>query len=275
MMRNLGKMRWITLLLVLMVIPFVLPVVWGFGASLSTNQEITINPLRPPSGLHFDNYYRAWTDGSIGRYASNSLLVSLCSAALVALFACGLGYALAWLSFPGKKLVTGILAFVIILPVFAYMVALSRDVHAIGLTDTRQGLILATTCTFLAVPAFMLRSFFAGLPKELMDAARIDGAPEWRVFANVMLPLARPGVLTAVMFVFVWAWNDAVLPAVLLQTPSNFTLPYGIASMRPSDFRQDYVLIFAATMISTIPIVLMYLFLQRRFIAGLTSGAVK
>ena len=92
---------------------------------------------------------------------------------------------------------------------------------------------------------------------------------------HIMAPLARPGILTALIFAFVWTWNDVLLPVVFLQSPDQFTIPYGIAALRPADFRQDYVSVFAASIISTVPMVIIWLFLQRRFIAGLTFGASK
>jgi raffinose/stachyose/melibiose transport system permease protein len=138
-----------------------------------------------------------------------------------------------------------------------------------------MAVILATTATFLPVPTLLMRSFFQTLPEELADAARVEGASEWQVFFDIMAPLARPGVLTALIFAFVWAWNDVLLPVVFLQSPDQFTIPYGIAALRPADFRQDYVSVFAASIISTVPMVIIWLFLQRRFIAGLTFGASK
>jgi ABC-type glycerol-3-phosphate transport system permease component len=113
--------------------------------------------------------------------------------------------------------------------------------------------ILGNTALFLPVPALLMRSFFRTLPDELADAARLEGASEWRVFRDIMVPLARPGVLTALIFAFVWAWNDVLLPVVFLQSPDQFTIPYGIAALRPGDFRQDYVSVFAASIISTAP----------------------
>ena len=258
-----------------LVAPFVLPAAWAFAASLSTNNAITLDPLRPPAELHFENYAYAWNEGQIGRFVANSLFVSVSGALLIAALATMLGYALGRLEFPGKRLVFVLVVAGIALPVFAYLIPLVRTVRGLHLPDPRLAVILGNTALFLPVPALLMRSFFRTLPDELADAARLEGASEWQVFRDIMVPLARPGVLTALIFAFVWAWNDVLLPVVFLQSPDQFTIPYGIAALRPGDFRQDYVSVFAASIISTAPMILIWVFLQRRFIAGLTFGATK
>ncbi len=244
-------------------------------ASLSTNNHITLNSLSPPSRLRFENYSFAWGEAKMSLYVRNSLIISVSSAILVAFLATMLGYALGRLDFPGKNLVLLIVISAIALPVFAYLIPLVRTIRGLHLPDARMAVILATTATFLPVPTLLMRSFFQTLPEELADAARVEGANEWQVFRQIMAPLARPGILTALIFAFVWGWNDVLLPVVLLQSPDQFTIPYGIAALRPADFRQDYVSVFAASMISTVPMVLIWVFLQRRFVAGLTFGATK
>jgi N-acetylglucosamine transport system permease protein len=258
-----------------LVLPFVLPALWGFMASFSTNQQITLNSLALPDRLYFENYTFAWSEANIGEFVLNSVAVSTSSAVLIALCAISLGYALARLDFPGRRLVlAGVLA-AIAMPVYAYIVPLSHLVRDLGLANTRVAVILTTTATFLAVPTLLMRSFFQTLPEEFADAARVEGANEWQVFRHIMIPLASPGMLTVLIFAFVWAWNDLLLPVVFLQSPDKFTIPYGIAALRPADFRQDYVSVFAGSMISTMPMILIYLFLMRRFIAGLMVGGSK
>lgn len=253
----------------------VAPVLWGIMASLSTNRQITLDSLRLPDRLHFENYAYAWTQGNVGGFVGNSLLISLSAALVIAVLATMVGYALARLRFPGRSIVFTVVLAAIILPVFSYIIPLNRLMGDLGLTNSRLAVALATAATFLPVPTLLMRAFFEGLPEELADAGRLEGASEWQVFLHLMVPLARPGVLTALIFAFVWAWNDILLPVVLLQSPDKFTIPYGIASLRPADFRQDYVSVFAGSMISTVPMILIYAFLQRRFIAGLTAGSTK
>jgi ABC-type glycerol-3-phosphate transport system permease component len=162
----------------LLTLPFVLPALWALMASLSTNSEITLSALRPPSRLHFENYAYVWTEGDIGRFVGNSLVVSVASAILVALGATLLGYALGRLEFPGRRLVLIVVFAAIALPVFAYLIPLTRTVRALNLPDARMAVILATTATFLPVPTLLMRSFFQTLPEELADAARVEGASE-------------------------------------------------------------------------------------------------
>ncbi len=254
---------------------FVLPALWALMASLSTNQQITLNSLEPPGRLHFENYTYAWRQAQIGTFVGNSLIVAVTSALVITLLATLAGYALARLYFPGKTLVILVLLSAIIMPVFSYVVDLSRNFRDVGLTNSLAPVIVGTSAIFLPVPILLLRSFFGQLPEEIADAARVEGASEWQVFAHIMAPLARPGILTSLIFAFVWAWNDVLLPVVFIQNPDNFTIPLGIAALRPAAFRQDYVSIFAASMISTIPMILIWIFLQRRLIAGLTFGASK
>lgn len=265
----------VTALALTLVLPFILPVLWGLMASFSTNSQITLNSLALPDRLHFENYLFAWREASMNKFVFNSLVISLTSAALIALCATSLGYALARLDFPGRRLVFVVVLAAIAMPVYGYIVPLSRVVRDLGLSNTRLAVMLTSTAVFLPVPTLLLRSFFQALPEELADAGRVEGANEWQIFRQIMVPLSMPGILTALIFAFVWTWNDLLMPVVFLQSPDKFTIPYGIAALRPADFRQDYVSVFAGSMISTIPMLLIYLFLMRRFIAGLTLGGLK
>jgi ABC-type glycerol-3-phosphate transport system permease component len=254
---------------------FALPTLWALMASLSTNQQITLNSLAPPRRLHFENYSYAWRQAQIGTFVINSLIIAVTAAILITIMATLAGYALAKLYFPGKSIIILVLLSAIIMPVFSYIVPLSRLFRDWGLTNSLTPVILATSAIFLPVPTLLMRSFFGQLPEEISDAARVEGSSEWQVFRHIMVPLSRPGILTSLIFAFVWAWNDVLLPIVFIQNPDKFTIPAGIAALRPAAFRQDYVSIFAASMISTVPMILIWIFLQRRLIAGLTLGSSK
>jgi len=252
------------------------PIAWLAVGSLSTNSAIALNPLGAP-GWHWENYVRAWTDAHVGQFMTNSVLISVSSAILIAALATLAGYALARLRFRGRPIVLAVLLLGIAAPVFTYLIALSQFVINLSLLNTRTIVVLVNSTTFLPVPLLLLMAFFAGLPQEIADSARVDGAREWQVFYYVMLPLARPAIIVALTFGFIWAWNDLLLPAVFLQSQDKLTLPYGIANLHAigDRFQQDYVTTFAASILSILPMLALYGYVQRRFVSGLTSGAVK
>lgn len=258
---------------IILVFPFLAPVIWALIASFSTNNLITLNSLALPDSLHVENYVNAWTNSDMGVFVWNSLIVAVSSSLLITVAATGLGYALARLSFKGQRVLYVAIVAAIGLPIYAYLLALVGVVRGIGQIDSLLGVIVVTSAVFLPVPTLLIHGFFKVLPSEVVDAARVDGASDWRVFRSIMLPLARPALLTVMIFGFVWAWNDVLIPVMLLGSPEKFTIPYGIAALRPSDFRTDYVSVFAGSMLSTIPMLGIYMFFQRRFVAGLTWGS--
>ena len=262
-------------LVILLALPFVFPSLWVLMASFSTNTQITMDSLALPDRLYVENYIHAWTGAKISSYVYNSLAVSVSVSVLIGCLATMLGYAVSRLDFPGRRLLLLLIMMAIVMPVFAYLEPLTRVVRHLGLSNSRTAVILTTTATFLPVPTLLMRSFFLQLPEELGDAGRVEGASEWGVFRHIMAPLARSGILTVLIFAFLWSWNDLLMPVVFLQSPEKFTIAYAITTLKPAGFRQDHVTVFAASIISTGPMIVVYLLLMRRFIAGLTVGGLR
>ncbi len=262
-------------LVILLALPFVFPSLWVLMASFSTNTQITMDSLALPDRLYVENYIHAWTGAKISSYVYNSLAVSVSVSVLIGCLATMLGYAVSRLDFPGRRLLLLLIMMAIVMPVFAYLEPLTRVVRHLGLSNSRTAVILTTTATFLPVPTLLMRSFFLQLPEELGDAGRVEGASEWGVFRHIMAPLARSGILTVLIFAFLWSWNDLLMPVVFLQSPDKFTIAYAITTLKPAGFRQDHVTVFAASIISTGPMIVVYLLLMRRFIAGLTVGGLR
>ncbi|MCY3778903.1 MAG: carbohydrate ABC transporter permease [Chloroflexi bacterium] len=262
-------------LVILLALPFVFPSLWVLMASFSTNTQITMDSLALPDRLYVENYIHAWTGAKISSYVYNSLAVSGSVSVLIGFLATMLGYAVSRLDFPGRRLLLLLIMMAIVMPVFAYLEPLTRVVRHLGLSNSRTAVILTTTATFLPVPTLLMRSFFLQLPEELGDAGRVEGASEWGVFRHIMAPLARSGILTVLIFAFLWSWNDLLMPVVFLQSPDKFTIAYAITTLKPAGFRQDHVTVFAASIISTGPMIVVYLLLMRRFIAGLTVGGLR
>lgn len=262
-------------LVILLALPFVFPSLWVLMASFSTNTQITMDSLALPDRLYVENYVHAWTGAKFSTFVYNSLAVSGSVTILIGVLATMLGYAVSRLVFPGRRLLLLLIMMAIVTPVFSYLEPLTRVVRQLGLANSRTAVILTTTATFLPVPTLLMRSFFLTLPEELGDAGRVEGASEWGVFRHIMVPLARSGVLTVLIFAFLWSWNDLLLPAVFLQAPDKYTIAYAITTLKPAGFRQDHVTMFAASIISTGPMIVVYLLLMRRFIAGLTVGGLR
>ena len=262
-------------LVVVLAIPFVFPSLWVLMASFSTNTQITMDSLALPDRLYVENYVHAWTGAKFSRFVYNSLAVSGSVSLFIGILATMLGYAVSRLDFPGRRLILLLIMMAIVTPVFAYLEPLSRVVRQLGLANSRTAVIITTTATFLPVPTLLMRSFFLQLPEELGDAGRVEGASEWGVFRYIMVPLARSGILTVLIFAFLWSWNDLLLPAVFIQSPDKYTIAYAVTTLRPAGFRTDHVVMFAASIISTGPMIVVYLLLMRRFIAGLTVGGLR
>ena len=223
-------------LVVLLAIPFVFPSLWVLMASFSTNTQITMDSLALPDRLYVENYVHAWTGAKFSSFVYNSLAVSGSVSLFIGFLATMLGYAVSRLDFPGRRLILLLIMMAIVTPVFAYLEPLTRVVRHLGLANSRTAVILTTTATFLPVPTLLMRSFFLQLPEELGDAGRVEGASEWGVFRYIMAPLARSGILTVLIFAFLWSWNDLLLPAVFIQSPDKYTIAYAITTLRPAVF---------------------------------------
>ena len=253
---------------------FVIPFFWFAAMALKTDAELAANPFLLPRDPQWGNFAKAWTRGHYSKYMLNTVIYVLSIVTGVAFFSCLGGYALAKLKFPGRDrfflfiLIGVMVAFLSLMIPMYYLV---RDLHLLG---TRLGLILPVTALALPFGTFLMRAFFRGLPDELADAGRIDGCNEWRVFAHIMLPLAWPGLTTLVVFEFMWSWNLFLQPLVLLQRDD--LRPVALALLFfTGRFSRDRGLVAAGIMLTILPVILVYLILQRKFIEGITAGAIK
>jgi len=184
------------------------------------------------------------------------------------------GYSFARLTFPGKRVIYLTLLTTMMLPATAVIVPLFLELKQLMLINTIEGLVLVYIGTSLPFAMFLMRAFFETLPGDLSDAARVDGAGEFRIFWTVMLPLAGPGVATLVIFQFMFTWNEFLLANTLVQTPSKLPLQPVLFSLA-GQYSTNWPVLTAALTISVVPIVAVYIRMQRQFVAGLTMGAVK
>ncbi|KJS63010.1 carbohydrate ABC transporter permease [Streptomyces rubellomurinus] len=250
------------------------PFTWMLLSTTRKDTEIFDWPPSPVPGDSLgDNLHRL--DRRIGllRVLGNSLLVAgvqTVGALVVALLA---GYAFAKFRFRGRTLLFGVLLSTLVVPEQVMLVPLFKMMMNFGLLDTYQALILPGLCVPFAI--FLMRQSLSGLPDELLDAARVDGAGEFRVLWSVVVPVMRPVLAALAIFLFLGSWNQFVWPLVALRSPEMHTLPVALATLQGNQNTTDYGAILAGTALSTLPMMVLFLVLQRQFISGLLAGATK
>ena len=250
------------------------PVIWMVSGSLKDQAEFYNNIWGIPSVFHFENYVRAWEWGALGEKYLNSIIVTFGFLALIIPANCCSGYVLARMEFKGRKffyifLLAGMMVPGGVLGMPTFTVALN-----LGLVNTLYGIILIYAGHGCAFGMFMMYQFYLTIPKSLEEAAMIDGSSRFGAFLRVILPLAVPGIMTQVIFSGLATWNEYFLGSLILRREEVKALPIGLLSFM-SDTEIYYPQLFAALSITTLPIVIIYLFAQRTFIEGVTAGAVK
>jgi ABC-type glycerol-3-phosphate transport system permease component len=251
----------------------VFPFLWMIATSLRPGNTVFGGGLVPRS-ITTDAYQRAWTQLEYPTHLWNSIYVTTATVVIVLALSTLGGYAFAKLDFPGKQIIYVILLSTLMLPITAIIIPLFLEMRTLNLLNTRQGLILVYVGGALPFAMFLMRAFFETLPDELIQAARVDGAGELRIFARVMLPLAAPGVATVVIFQFLSTWNEFLLAQTFISAPQYLPLQpvlYGVVGQHST----DWPLLTAALTMSVLPIIAVYVRMQRRFVAGMTLGAVK
>ncbi|WP_026424200.1 carbohydrate ABC transporter permease [Actinokineospora inagensis] len=256
----------------------ILPILWTFLASFKTNTQIFTQPLGLPSSIHWDSWGRAWDKANIGRYLFNSVLVVGLSTAGTMLLGAMAAYVLARFSFRGSRFLYVMFVSGMVFPVFLALVPLFFVVRNLGLLDTYTGLILVYIAYSLPFTVFFLTAFFRTLPSQIAEAAIIDGASHTRTFFQIMVPMAKPGLISITIFNVIGQWNQYLLPIVLLSgnVQDKWVLTQGIANISTNaGYQADWPGLFAALSMTIIPALVIYLIFQRQIQAGLTSGAIK
>jgi N-acetylglucosamine transport system permease protein len=243
--------------------------------SLKTDREIFFSPWQLPESLQWENYARAWNEAQIGDFFINSVLVTLGSVTLTLLVGSMLAYTLARFEFPGRKVIQFLFLIGLMFPVFLALVPLFFVARDFNLLNTLHGLVIIYASYSLPFAVFFLTGFFRTLPTELGEAAILDGASHYRVFFEIMLPLARPGIGVAGIFIFLSHWNQFILPFILNSDPEKYVLAQGLAFLAiEQGYASDWSALFAGLTISIIPTLIVYAFFQRRIQSGLTAGTL-
>lgn len=258
----------------------IFPMLWSLMTAFKTDQEIFFSPWSLPAALQFDNFVRAWRNARMGEYLVNTFLVIIPSLFLTLLLSAMASYVLARFEFRGRSFITYMFLIGLIFPIFLALVPLYFVMQTLRLLDTFPGLILVYVAFSLPFTIFFLTTFFRTLPKELGEAATIDGASQYAVFFRIYLPLAQPGLITMGIFNFLGQWNQYILPNTLMitntDTETHYLLSQGLYFLQAKQFYQsDWSALFAAVAIVMIPTLVAYLLFHNRIEEGMTAGAVK
>ena len=214
----------------------------------------------------------AQTQGNVWRWLANSAFIAVSVTVFHVLFDSMAGYAFARKEFPGRGLLFGLFLSTLMIPVQVTLVPNFLLVSRLGLADSYLGVILPGLADVFGI--FLMKQYLQTLPREVEDAARVDGANEWQVFARIVLPLAKPAVATLAIFMFMRSWNNFIWPLIVLRTGSRYTLPVGVATLQ-GEFSTDFGLVMAGSAVAAVPMIVFFLLFQRYFLGGLRIGALK
>lgn len=258
----------------------IFPMLWSIITSFKTDAEIFFSPWALPKMLMFENFARAWVKARIGDFLVNTLIIILPSLFLTLLLSAMASYVLARFEFRGRVFITYLFLLGMIFPIFLALVPLYFTMQKLALLDTYQGLIMVYVAFSLSFTTFFLTNFFKTLPKELGEAALMDGANQYEIFFQIYLPLASPGLVTMGIFNFLGQWNQYILPNTLMITNNDevthYVLSQGLYYLQAKQFYQnDWSGLFAAVTIVMIPTLVVYLIFNDRIEKGMTAGAIK
>ena len=225
-------------------------------------------------GFHLHNFVSAWDQGHFSSYLKSSAIVAVSVVGSASVFSILAGYAFGMMRFRGSQALFYVILLGLMVPLEATIVPLYYDLRDLSLTDTYWALIFPQVGLSVAFGTFWMRAFFRSVPRSLVEAARLDGASSWSALWRVVLPLGRPAVLTMMVLVFMWTWNEFLLALVMVSEENLRTAPLGLAFFQGRN-TTDFALLAAGAVIVATPVVLVYVFLQRHFIRGMISGAVK
>ena len=263
----------IHVLLIAGAIATIIPLAWMLSASLMPQGEATHFPPRLiPSRVTFAHYQTLFTNLNLGRAFLNSLFVAVVATLLSLLINSMSGYAFAKLRFGGRDRLFTFLVAALGIPAQVAMLPLFLFLKSLGLVNTYAGVLIPYIATIYGV--FLVRQFMLSIPDDLLAAARIDGASEWRIYWSVVLPTARPVLATLAIFTFMSAWNDFMWPLIILTDDEKYTLPVAVANLSGEHF-PDLELMMASAVLTIIPVLALFFVLQKQYIAGLMAGSVK
>ena len=262
------------LILIAVALTCVFPVFWMLSSSLKTNEEIFKSITLFPEAWQWSNYTEALLKAKFGMYFLNSLIYTVVGVSAIVIVTSMAAYAFARLEFWGKTVLFYLLISTLLIPIPGAFVPLYLLLKSLHLLDTRTGLLLCYVSGGIAFGLFLLKAFFEELPREIEEAALIDGCSRFGIYWRIALPLAKPAVATLVIIQCLTIWNEFLLALVVLQDPSKMHIQRGLMVFQGTHMT-IYPLLMAGLTIATVPIVIIYLLMQKHIVKGIAAGAVK
>jgi len=250
------------------------PFLWIASMSLRTTSEISANAYALPETLHWEKYIEAWTGSNYGAYFWNSTIVVVSAVLALTIIGAMAAHCLARYRFPGNRVVLFVIFSTLIFPPQITIISLFQSLVEYQLYDTLLGLTLVYIAIQLPLTVYILEGFFARIPQDLYDAAKVDGYSHWEIFWKITMPVGMPAIATTVILNFINLWNEFLYAVVLITDESNRTLPLGVQKFM-GDQLEDIGMISTGLMIAIVPVIVVYAFFSEKLIQGMTAGAVK
>lgn len=270
-----GPARWVIAIpMALLAVATLYPLLFTLNVSQKTRREYVLDRFGLADGLHLDNVVDAWQTSDLGTYTLNSTIVTVGSVAALLLFGSMAGFAFSQLQFRGSKTLFLLILSALLIPFQVIMVPFFRVLGEMGLLDTHPGLILAYTAQFLPFTVFLMTSYYSRIPREIVEAARVDGASTLGIYRRLMLPLGRPALLSVGILNGLFCWNDVLISLLTMQSQGNRTLMVGVTALR-GQYSDNIPLFASGVVIAAVPVLVVYLFFQKQITEGVTAGSTK
>ena len=261
------------LILILFSLIYLIPILWMLICSFKPDAELFVYPPKLfPTAFSFENYIDAWNRGDFGLYFKNTTIVAVSATILTVVINTMAGYAFAKYRFRGSTAIFLFFLSTMMLPLEVLMIPIFQVIRVFKLYNNFWGLIIPSAATPAGV--FLVRQYFLTIPNELMESARIDGASETKIFLRLMLPLARPVMSVLAIFSFLWRWNDYMWPLVVIRDTQKYTVQLALANFS-GQYSVDWGSLLAMSVLTMIPVLIIFLIFQKQFMKGMVAGAVK
>jgi multiple sugar transport system permease protein len=260
--------------MMLLAIATIYPMVYAVNIALKTRREYVLDRLGPTTSFTVQNFVDAWVQADMGRYYINSIIVTVISVALILVLASMAGYSLSHLTFRGSRVAFITILATMMIPFQVIMVPVIKVLSDMGLLDSYAGLIIAYVSQFLPFTVFFMTAYYSGIPKEITEAARVDGNGLFGVWARIMVPVGRPALLSMGILNALFCWNDILIALLIMQSPGNRTVMVGVSALR-GQYPDNVPTYLAGVLLVVLPLLVVYFVFQRQITAGVTAGATK